>query len=113
MINDNYRKECQNVPSQDYFNSEHHSSQCNDSKAGIRSNLCQPYSQTYCLIYCFLILQTSNAMLWLLYNIARHPKVQEKLYEEVTSIIGKAGNMKEEDFARIPYMKACLKESLR
>ena len=58
-------------------------------------------------------LQTSNTMLWLLYNIARHPEIQDKLYREVISYIGQDGRLKEEDLTQIPYMKACLKESLR
>ncbi|CAH3104927.1 unnamed protein product [Porites lobata] len=56
---------------------------------------------------------TSNAMLWLLYHLANNPKVQEKVYEEVLSLIGPHGDFNSESFAKLQYIKACVKESMR
>ena len=42
-----------------------------------------------------------------------NPKVQEKLYEEVISLIGAHGEFTPESFAKLTYVKACLKESMR
>ena len=59
------------------------------------------------------IFQTSNAMLWLLYDLANNPKVQERVYEEVLSLIGPHGDFTSESFAKLQYIKACVKESMR
>ncbi|CAH3104924.1 unnamed protein product [Porites lobata] len=56
---------------------------------------------------------TSNAMLWLLYDLANNPKVQERVYEEVLSLIGPHGDFNSENFAKLQYIKACVKESMR
>ena len=57
--------------------------------------------------------KTTNALLWLLYDLACNPEVQEKLYEEVTSLIGPHGDYSSDSFAKLVYVKACLKESMR
>lgn len=55
---------------------------------------------------------TSVSALWFLYNLARFPEVQEKLYQEVDSVEGKS-DVTTENLTRLPYLKACLKESMR
>ena len=52
-------------------------------------------------------------MLWLLYDLANNRRVQEKVYEEVTSLIGPHGDFTPESFAKLDYLKACLKETMR
>jgi len=52
-------------------------------------------------------------MLWLLYDLANNRKVQEKVYEEVTSLVGPHGDFAPESFARLDYLKACVKETMR
>ena len=52
-------------------------------------------------------------MLWVLYDLANNPKVQEKVYEEVLSLIGPRGDFNSENFAKLQYIKACVKESMR
>ena len=52
-------------------------------------------------------------MLWLLYDLANNPNVQEKVYEEVLSLIGPHGDFTSEGFAKLQYIKACVKESMR
>ena len=50
---------------------------------------------------------------WLLYDLARNPRVQEMVFEEVTSLIGPHGDFTPESFAKLEYIKACVKESMR
>lgn len=52
-------------------------------------------------------------MLWLLYDMARNPRAQEELYKEVVEVVGKDGYVTAADLTRIPYLKACTKESMR
>ena len=58
-------------------------------------------------------LQTATSALWVLYNLARHPEVQENLYKEVTSVLGKDGDVTPGSLAKLSYLKACVKESAR
>ena len=63
--------------------------------------------------FLLLTLQTSNTVVWMLYNLARYPRIQEKLYQEVKSVVGKDDDITIQHLAKIPYLKACLKESMR
>ena len=51
--------------------------------------------------------------LWCLYNLARHPEVQEKLHQEVISVLGEDGDVTPGSLAKMSYLKACVKESSR
>ena len=57
--------------------------------------------------------KTTNGLLWLLYDLARNSRVQEMVFEEVTSLIGPHGDFTPESFAKLEYIKACVKESMR
>jgi len=56
---------------------------------------------------------TSASLLFLLYDLARYPAVQEKVYEEVTSLIGPHGDFTPDTLAKLDYLKACVKENMR
>ncbi|EPQ05180.1 1,25-dihydroxyvitamin D(3) 24-hydroxylase, mitochondrial [Myotis brandtii] len=56
---------------------------------------------------------TANSLLWLLYNLSRNPRVQEKLLEEIQSVLPENQVPRAEDVRNMPYLKACLKESMR
>lgn len=56
---------------------------------------------------------TSNAMLWSLYSLAKHPEVQEKLYQETKDAIGDSTEINPDNIANLTYVKAFLKESFR
>ncbi|XP_073228660.1 cytochrome P450 27C1-like [Porites lutea] len=56
---------------------------------------------------------TSVTALWWLYNLARFPHVQEKIYEEIQSVVGIDGEVTPHNLAKLHYLKASLKESLR
>lgn len=50
----------------------------------------------------------------LLYNLALHQKVQDKLREEVMTLLPNADTaLTPESLNSLPYMRACLKESMR
>ncbi|XP_013389553.1 cytochrome P450 10-like isoform X2 [Lingula anatina] len=56
---------------------------------------------------------TSNSLAFLLYNLARNPDKQDKLRAEVTRVLPRDCHMTPEHLNRLPYMKACVKESMR
>ncbi|CAM4642887.1 1,25-dihydroxyvitamin D(3) 24-hydroxylase, mitochondrial [Caretta caretta] len=56
---------------------------------------------------------TANSLLWALYNISRNPHVQQKLFQEIQSAVSFNESPNAEDLKKMPYLKACLKESMR
>ncbi|XP_043939405.1 25-hydroxyvitamin D-1 alpha hydroxylase, mitochondrial [Protopterus annectens] len=55
----------------------------------------------------------SSTMSWTLYELAQHPEVQTALYQEVTSVVSSGKIPSAADVARMPLMKAVVKEVLR
>ena len=56
---------------------------------------------------------TGNTAAFLLYHLASNPDKQQKLYEEILSVVGKDGIMKESLLGQMRYLKACQQESAR
>ncbi|NWX19032.1 CP24A protein, partial [Aegotheles bennettii] len=56
---------------------------------------------------------TANSLLWALYNISRNPRVQQKLFQEIQSVLAANESPSAENLKHMPYLKACLKESMR
>ncbi|KAM0726079.1 putative cytochrome P450 12a5, mitochondrial [Formica fusca] len=56
-----------------------------------------------------------NCEAFLLYFLARNPRVQKRLYDEIISVLPKTDNttLTKESLKNMPYLKACIKESLR
>jgi cytochrome P450 len=52
-------------------------------------------------------------MQWILYELSRHPTVQQQLHQEVTSVapLGKVPSY--DDLQKMPLLKAVVKEVLR
>ncbi|XP_076350040.1 ecdysone 20-monooxygenase-like isoform X2 [Tachypleus tridentatus] len=58
------------------------------------------------------VFTTGNAIVLLLYHMAKNPDVQERLYQEICQV-APDGEITSERLARMPYLKACVKESFR
>ncbi|CAL8111339.1 unnamed protein product [Orchesella dallaii] len=56
---------------------------------------------------------TSNTLLWLMLYLSHHPGVQQKLIEEILSVVGKERQPSLSDRASLPYTEAVLMEVLR
>ncbi|KAM6164304.1 1,25-dihydroxyvitamin D(3) 24-hydroxylase, mitochondrial isoform 2-T2 [Rhynchocyon petersi] len=56
---------------------------------------------------------TANSLMWTLYNLSRNPHVQQKLLKEIQKVLPENQMPRAEDLRNMPYLKACLKESMR
>lgn len=55
---------------------------------------------------------TANAMAWTFYLLSQHPDIEQRLYEEVSSVLG--GRMPTlADLAALPYTEQVMKEGMR
>merc|ERR1719383_1361790 len=45
---------------------------------------------------------------YFLYNLAAHPDKQEKLYNEIITVVGKDGELNESSLTKSRYLRACL-----
>ncbi|KAG6530303.1 cytochrome P450 89A2-like [Zingiber officinale] len=56
---------------------------------------------------------TATALEWTMANLVKHREVQEKLREEIDSVVTKGEEIKEEELQRMVYLKAVILEVLR
>uniref|UniRef100_A0A665T8S7 1,25-dihydroxyvitamin D(3) 24-hydroxylase, mitochondrial n=1 Tax=Echeneis naucrates TaxID=173247 RepID=A0A665T8S7_ECHNA len=56
---------------------------------------------------------TANSMLWAIFNLSRNPGAQRKLLEEIREVVPPDQDPCGEHIKSMPYLKACLKESMR
>ncbi|XP_078687965.1 cytochrome P450 27C1-like [Branchiostoma floridae x Branchiostoma belcheri] len=56
---------------------------------------------------------TSNTMVWTLYELARHPELQDRLHREVTGVVPAGQTPTVEDVKNMPLLKNVIKEILR
>ncbi|CAH1788897.1 unnamed protein product [Owenia fusiformis] len=56
---------------------------------------------------------TASGISWFLYNLARHPEIQERCRQEVIDLIGDREHFTWDDMSKLPYLTMCLKESMR
>ena len=58
-------------------------------------------------------MQTSSQGIFMLHCMAKNPEAQEKLYEEIQSVLGDRTQPTPEDLTKMPYLKGCMMESFR
>ncbi|XP_034023443.1 1,25-dihydroxyvitamin D(3) 24-hydroxylase, mitochondrial [Thalassophryne amazonica] len=56
---------------------------------------------------------TANSMLWFIFNMSRNPGAQRKLLEEIREVVPPDQDPCGHHIKSMPYLKACLKESMR
>ncbi|XP_077982434.1 cytochrome P450 10-like [Glandiceps talaboti] len=56
---------------------------------------------------------TSHTIVFNLYLLATNPEVQDKLYEEINSSLPEDNSINAEILQKLPYLKACIKETHR
>lgn len=52
-------------------------------------------------------------MLWFIFNLSRNPGAQRKLLQEIREVVPPGQDPCGEHIKSMPYLKACLKESMR
>lgn len=65
------------------------------------------------MLLCPVCLQISSTMSWSLYELSRHPEMQASLRDEVLSVLEGRRIPEAADVARMPLLKATVKEVLR
>ncbi|KAK6179576.1 hypothetical protein SNE40_011903 [Patella caerulea] len=56
---------------------------------------------------------TSTATIWCLYNLAKHPEVQKTMHDEISRVLPNQEEITPQKLAKLPYVKAVLKETFR
>ncbi|XP_051986135.1 1,25-dihydroxyvitamin D(3) 24-hydroxylase, mitochondrial-like [Xyrauchen texanus] len=56
---------------------------------------------------------TANSMLWAIFNLSRNPSAQGNLLKEIQAVVPAGQTPCAEHIKKMPYLKACLKESMR
>jgi len=59
------------------------------------------------------IFTVSNTLSFLFYHLANNIDVQQKLYDEVNSVMGDSNQLTADMLTQLPYLKACVKECFR
>ena len=59
------------------------------------------------------MLQTTTGSLWVMYNLAKNPDVQEKLYKEIKQVLPNNEPITPEILSKLTYVKAVVKETFR
>lgn len=57
--------------------------------------------------------QTSHHLSFVLYLLGRHPEIQEKLYQEITDVLGDCQQVTESHIGKMSYLKAVTRETHR
>ena len=56
---------------------------------------------------------TAETAMWALYEMSKHPEVQNNIYREITSNIGDDETLDNKIIQKAPYVRACLREIFR
>lgn len=60
-----------------------------------------------------LWLQTVPTVLHNLYSLATNPEIQEKVYEEIQTVVGVSDEITSAHLSQLNYLKAVVKETFR
>ncbi|RDD38261.1 Cytochrome P450 10 [Trichoplax sp. H2] len=55
----------------------------------------------------------ANTLLWMLYDIGKNPRVQNRLRDEIRGVMKDSKEPNLDLFQKMPYLRACLQETLR
>ncbi|EDV28486.1 uncharacterized protein TRIADDRAFT_51440 [Trichoplax adhaerens] len=55
----------------------------------------------------------ANTLLWMLYDIGKNPRVQNRLRDEIRRVMKDSKEPNLDLFQKMPYLRACLQETLR
>ena len=58
-------------------------------------------------------MQTAHTSTFMLYELSKHPEVQEKLRHEVVSVLGESGEADAESLQKMPYLIQVIRETQR
>ena len=58
-------------------------------------------------------MQTSNTALFLLFELAKHPEIQERLHREIKSVVEEGKHPSWEDIQKMKLVRNCIKETMR
>ena len=58
-------------------------------------------------------LQTSNTAMFLLFELAKHPEIQERLYREIKLMVEEGKHPTWEDIQNMKLVRNCIKETMR
>ena len=58
-------------------------------------------------------MQTAHTSTFMLYELSKHPEVQEKLRREVVSVLGESGDVDAESLQKMPYLIQVIRETQR
>ena len=61
----------------------------------------------------FIIKQTASTAGFLLYELAKHPEIQDRLVQEISSVVGHKEHPSWEDLQKLSLLKNCFKETMR
>lgn len=56
---------------------------------------------------------SATTLEWALLHLVQNQEIQEKLYKEIVSVVGKNGEVTENDVEKMPYLGAIVKETFR
>lgn len=70
-------------------------------------------SLKYELMSLLVLRQTSNALLWTLYCLAKNPEIQEAAYRATENVLPGRAPVTAESLQSLQYVRACLKEAFR
>lgn len=67
-----------------------------------------------CVLYSYFVrVKTSNTLTWALYELSVNPHTQDKLYEEVSSLVPADQTPTAAQLTHMPYLRAVIRETLR